>query len=252
MNLSKSIIVAKADFKAAMTVRFVKYGLLGLGAMGPIMAILTVLATVLLVPPGPDYELLILFIGPTVASLLMMFGMIPASMISANALVGEREQRTLEPLLATPLTDRELLVGKMLSSLIPSAILLYGGTVASIIVENAVFLILGRPLLLIPDFAGMFLVFVGGPLMIIGIVSFMILISGRVSRVYEAYQTTGVVVLIAFIPMFVPMTFMEAGLDANTIWLTNIVTVLIAAVFMCVTFLLAITRFNRDRLISMV
>ena len=83
MSLHKSMVVAKADLKAAMSVRFVKYGLLGLGALGPIMAVLTVLSTVLLIPPGPDSEILIAFIAPTVASLLMMFGIIPASMISA-------------------------------------------------------------------------------------------------------------------------------------------------------------------------
>ncbi|MHA2021980.1 MAG: ABC transporter permease subunit, partial [Candidatus Thorarchaeota archaeon] len=139
MSKNKSIVVAMADLRAAMALRFVKYGLLGMGALGPVIAVLVVVATVALLPPGPDYAMLIQFIGPTVASLLLIFGVIPATMISANALVGEREQKTLEPLLATPLTDRQLLLGKLLSSMIPSAILLFGGTIISIVAENIIF-----------------------------------------------------------------------------------------------------------------
>jgi len=216
------------------------------------IAVFTVVATVALIPPGPDYEMLIQYIGPTVASLLMIFGIIPATMISANALVGEREQKTLEPLLATPLTDRQLLVGKLLSSFIPSSILLFGGTAVSIIAENIIFIMLGMPLLLIPDLGGLLMIFIAGPAMIVAVVSFMILISGRVSRVYEAYQMTSLVVLIAIIPMIVPSFFIGGALIESVVLMTYIVTILIGVAFMALTFSLAITRFNRDRLTSMV
>lgn len=251
MSLNKSFVVARTDLKAAMQVKFVKYGLLGLGALGPISAVATVVSIVVLLPPGPDAEMLLAYIGPTVASLLMMFGIIPASMISANALVGEREQKTLEPLLATPLTDRELLIGKVLSSLIPSSILLLGGTLVSIIAENIIFALLGYPFYLIPDMMGIFMIVVGGLSLIIAVVCFMIVISGRVSRVYEAYQTTSVVVLIAFIPMILPLMFIESGLE-DAVLLSSLVTVLLSVLLMVALFFLAITRFNRDRLISMV
>lgn len=246
------MVVAMADLRAAMSVRFVRYGLLGMGALGPVIAVFTVVATVALVPPGPDYDMLIQYIGPTVASMLMIFGIIPASMISANALVGEREQKTLEPLLATPLTDRELLVGKLLSSMIPSSILLFGGTLVSIIAENVLFMFMGLPLLLIPDLGGLLMIFIAGPSIIVAVVSFMILISGRVSRVYEAYQMTSIVVMIAILPMIVPAFFIGGAAIESVTWLTYIVTILIGVVFMVITFALAITRFNRDRLTSMV
>jgi ABC-type Na+ efflux pump permease subunit len=246
------MVVARADLRAAMAVRFVKFGLFGMGAFGPVIAVLTVVATVALIPPGPDYEMLIQFIGPTVASLLMIFGIIPATMISANALVGEREQKTLEPLLATPLTDRELLVGKLLSSMIPSAVLLFGGTLVSILAENVIFIILELPLMLIPDLGGLLMIFIAGPSIIVAVVSFMILISGRVSRVYEAYQMTSIVVMIAILPMIVPAFFIGGAAIESVTWLTYIATILIGVVFMAITFALAITRFNRDRLTSMV
>jgi ABC-2 type transport system permease protein len=252
MSMNKSMVVAKADFRAAMSVRFVKFGLLGMGALGPIISVLTVVATVVFVPPGPDYDMLIAYFTPMIASFLMIFGIIPATMISANALVGEREQKTLEPLLATPLTDRELLVGKLLSSMVPSSILLFGGTSVSIVVENIIFLVMGMPLLLIPDLGGLIMIFAAGVPMIVAVVSFMILISGRVSRVYEAYQMTSLVVIVGFIPMFVPSFFIGGGQIESVVLLTYIATILIAIVMMAITFALALTRFNRDRMISMV
>ncbi|KXH73214.1 MAG: hypothetical protein AM326_00265 [Candidatus Thorarchaeota archaeon SMTZ-45] len=252
MSKNKSIVVAMADLRAAMSLRFVKYGLLGMGALGPVAAVLTVVATVALIPPGPDYDMLVQYIAPTIASMLMIFGIIPASMISANALVGEREQKTMEPLLATPLTDRELLIGKLLSSMIPSSILLFGGTLVSVLAENVIFVLMGLPLLLIPDVGGMLMIFIAGPAIIIAVVSFMILISGRVTRVYEAYQMTSIVVIIAIIPMIVPAFFIGGSLIESVTWLTYITTILISVAFMAITFSLAITRFNRDRLISMV
>jgi ABC-2 type transport system permease protein len=252
MSKNKSMIVAMADLRAAMSLRFVKYGLLGMGALGPVVAVFTVVSIVILVPPGPDYDMLIQYIAPTVASMLMIFGLIPASMISANALVGEREQKTIEPLLATPLTDRELLIGKLLSSMIPSSVLLFGGTLVSILAENIIFILMGLPLSLIPDIGGLMMIFIAGPAMIIGVVSFMILISGRVSRVYEAYQVSSVVVVIAIIPMIVPTFFIGGTLIESVTLLTYISTILIALAFMAITFALAVTRFNRDRMISMV
>lgn len=64
-------------------------------------------------------EMLSLFID----SLLMMFVMIPAiipTIIASYSFVGEKLNRSLEPLLATPTTDGELLLGKSLSIFLPT------------------------------------------------------------------------------------------------------------------------------------
>jgi ABC-type transport system involved in multi-copper enzyme maturation permease subunit len=60
-------------------------------------------------------------------SLLYMLA-IPAltpAMLSSYGVVGERDQGTLEPLLATPIQARELLLGKALSAFVPSLIVAY-------------------------------------------------------------------------------------------------------------------------------
>src|SRR5439155_25606448 len=45
------------------------------------------------------------------------------SVIASYAIVGEKRDRTLEPLLATPIRTSQLLVGKSLSALVPAAVL---------------------------------------------------------------------------------------------------------------------------------
>src|SRR6266576_3078913 len=57
---------------------------------------------------------------------LMLFLLTPitgAMALAAHAIVGEKQARTLEPLLATPLTTFELLVAKVLGSLVPTLVI---------------------------------------------------------------------------------------------------------------------------------
>jgi ABC-type Na+ efflux pump permease subunit len=187
------------------------------------------------------------------SALLTVMSVIPAGLIAANALVGERESKTLEPLLCTPLTDRELILGKTLSSLLPCLAILFGGTLASAIGVNIIMIVTGNNLVLFPDLPGMFLIFAAGPVVILAVVSTMILVSGKVSRVYEAYQTGSVASLVLFIPIFGPFALIESTEpNPSFILLVNMVTFLIATVLASVTWTLALKRFNRDTMVSLV
>ncbi|MHA2352708.1 MAG: ABC transporter permease subunit, partial [Candidatus Thorarchaeota archaeon] len=130
--MRKSLTVAKTDFKNALDLRFVKMGLVLSIAFGPVMIILMFVSLIAVIPPS-EFAIVQLLLGPMVPSLLGIFAIIPTTMISANALVGEREQNTLEPLLCTPLTDRELLWGKTMAGAIPSLIILVSSTIASVV-----------------------------------------------------------------------------------------------------------------------
>lgn len=69
--------------------------------------------------------------------LLYMLG-IPAltpSLVAAYSVVGERQQGTLEPVLTTPISGRELLLGKALATFVPSiavAFVVYGLFLAAV------------------------------------------------------------------------------------------------------------------------
>jgi len=116
MTYYKPMVVAKADLKMALQVRYVKYSLIFAGLIGPIIAIALIVFSVTQAPPEV-LVLLIPLITPLIAPMLGLFAIIPTTLISANALVGERELKTMEPLLCTPLTDRQLLWGKTLHHL---------------------------------------------------------------------------------------------------------------------------------------
>jgi ABC-type Na+ efflux pump permease subunit len=246
------MLIAKADLKMALKVSYVKYGLIFIAAIGPVMMIAIV---ALMVLGDPVFAVSYLpSLSAMMDPLLGMMAIFPAALISANALVGEREQNTLEPLLNTPLTDRELLIGKLLSSFIPSITLLIGSIVVTEIATFLILLIASAPgFVLVPGVPGLFLLLTAGPIMIIAIVSVMIIISGKVKRVYEAYQASGAAIVIFLLPMMLPIFSMDPSgvVDMNTVWMADIITVLIAAVLAAVTWFIAVRRFNRDTMISM-
>jgi uncharacterized membrane protein SpoIIM required for sporulation/ABC-type transport system involved in multi-copper enzyme maturation permease subunit len=62
--------------------------------------------------------------------LLMIVGFFPISIslvIALETFVGEKERRSLEPLLSTPLTNTELYIGKTLAAMLPPLLSSYGG-----------------------------------------------------------------------------------------------------------------------------
>jgi len=68
----------------------------------------------------------------TIPFLLMIVGFFPISIslvIALETFVGEKERRSLEPLLSTPLTNTELYIGKTLSAMIPPLIASFGGMI---------------------------------------------------------------------------------------------------------------------------
>jgi ABC-type Na+ efflux pump permease subunit len=234
-----------------MRVKMVKYGLAMTAAWAPIMLVGFALLIALSAPTMAATNLTIMdsMLSPMIGIMVI----IPATMISANALVGEREQNTLEPLLCTPLTKRELLIGKVLSSFIPCVALLLGSV---LVTETATFIILafvGAEVVLFPGILSLYLLLVACPILVLAVVSLMILISGKVKRVYEAYQSSGAIVIVFLIPMLLPMLLTNdlETVDMNLVWLSDTITLLIASVLAIITWAVAISRFNRERMVSM-
>jgi len=61
-------------------------------------------------------------VGTTFSNLYMLLPMIVPSIIAAFSIIGEKNNRTLEPVLATPVRRWQLLTGKILSALLPAVI----------------------------------------------------------------------------------------------------------------------------------
>lgn len=134
---------------------------------------------------------------------LLLFMMLPVIIpvtIAAYSVVGEKATRSLEPLLATPITTFELLAGKSLAAAIPAiiagwvsfGIFLLG--LPLIGVSRAVFRYVVGPTWLLA-------VLVAGPLMAITAVNFALFVSSRVNdpRVAEQISVLLVIPILAAI-----------------------------------------------------
>lgn len=65
---------------------------------------------------APLYAILVFFMLP----LFMMLPIIFSNLMASFSFIGEKEHKTLEGLLSTPISSRNLIIGKMLASMIPA------------------------------------------------------------------------------------------------------------------------------------
>jgi ABC-2 type transport system permease protein len=113
--------------------------------------------------------------------------------VAAYSVIGEKQARTLEPLLATPLTTTELLAAKVLGALLP-AVALTVACFATYVMAVAVF---ARPdvfwILLAPR--SLAVVFVLGPLAALAALQLAVCVSSRVNDARSAQQIGALIIL---------------------------------------------------------
>ncbi|NOH10243.1 MAG: ABC transporter permease subunit [Chloroflexi bacterium] len=128
---------------------------------------------------------------------MLLFLMLPVIIpvtIASYSIVGEKTTRTLEPLLATPITTIELLAGKALGAVIPAVVatiasfLIFAVGTAFLAISPAVALSLFTPMWLLG-------IFVVSPLLSIAGVSIAVMISSRVNDPRAAEQLSALVIL---------------------------------------------------------
>ncbi len=132
-----------------------------------------------------------------VSQFMMLFMIVPVAIpvtIAAYSIVGEKTTRSLEPLLATPITTFELLAGKCLAAVIPAVLATYAafGVFAAgswLIVSNKALL----AALLDPRW--LVAIFVVGPLLALLAVTFSLMVSSRVNDPRVAEQVSMVIIV---------------------------------------------------------
>jgi ABC-2 type transport system permease protein len=169
--------------------------------------------------------------------------MIPVT-IAAYSIVGEKTTRSLEPLLATPITTVELILGKSLAAIIPAVVatwlgfIIYAIGMRILLASDAVFARLLDPLWLIA-------VFIVGPLLTILAVCVAIMVSSRVSDPRVAEQLAGVVVM----PLILVLTGQSIGF-----FLLNRTMIIVAALVIALLdvglIYLSIKTFERENILT--
>lgn len=156
-------------------------------------------------PPGLSElslkDALIVLMNDQYMFYLLLVPIILPTVIAAYSIIGEKENRSLEPLLATPLSTWELLIGKSIAAISPAVILGWLSFIVTVLgllimCSNAVFLQAVRPLWSI----GM-LVF--SPVLALASTLFAILVSSKVNDVRAAQSIAALAAVIPIITMSV-------------------------------------------------
>lgn len=115
-------------------------------------------------------------------------------LISSQSVAGEKERRTLEPLLASPVTPAELVAGKSLASLVPAVAITWFAFVLLCVGVDVVAWPLAQGLVM-PNGLWLFGMLVLAPLFAFFGNGVAVLISARVSEARTAQQLSALVVL---------------------------------------------------------
>ena len=148
------------------------------------------------------------FMDIMTSTIMMMFVLVPSAtpaIISSFSIIGEKKARSLEPILATPISDLELLMGKVFASFIPTILPTFGAYALFAILMQALAGATGgvnmafTPVLLIG-------VFVLAPLVCVLSIVANVFISSKVNDIRAAQQLGSLVVLPLIFLFMIPMT----------------------------------------------
>lgn len=174
---------------------------------------------------------------------LILIPVIGATSIASHAIVGEKQARTLEPLLSTPITTFELLCAKVLAALAPALAM----TVVYFAIDLMLVGIFARPgvlgFMLGPR--PLLLVFVLGPLAALTALQIAVCVSSRVQDERTAQGTGSFVALPVALAFVLPLVGLRA---MNHLLLGGLVVVLVIANVLLMR--LGIAVFDRESILT--
>ena len=242
MDLQNVWTIAGKEFSIFKLKKSIIYSILGLVifiSVGfPLILFVVILRGVL-----PDTEIVRTLLDSFSFWFVIGASMIPTG-IAAYSLVGEKVERSLEPLLASPVTDSEILTGKSLAAFIPAIAATYVGAVLYMILANTVTQSqLGFSYY--PNWTMGIILLALAPLACILSIEMDILVSANVNDVRTAHE---VGLLLSF-PFGIVYFMSEFGfLQLNTINLLIIAGITLA--FVIALFFVSRSTFRREEILT--
>lgn len=166
---------------------------LGAGEMGDLKPMLSLL------DPSESFDsdaqlLIHLTIDYIFPVFFLLIPIMTSSILGASSFVGEKERKTLETLLYTPMSIKELFFSKVVSTFVPA----YGITLVSFVVFGTIVNIGGWGYfgsIIFPNIKWLITIFLISPAIALMSIILMVIISARVSTFQEAQQMGGFVVI---------------------------------------------------------
>jgi ABC-type Na+ efflux pump permease subunit len=174
----------------------------------------------------------------------MVLSAIIPTVIASYSFVGEKTEKTLEPLLATPTTDDEILLGKSLAAFLPVIIMIFiAAAIFTVLMDIFTGAKVGYPYF--PNLNFMILIFLNSPLACVMSIELSIIISSRMSDIRSAQQLSGLS-MVPFIVLYLLIEINVITLDVNTLL---IIAGIIAVIDVCL-FLLSRAVFKREEILT--
>ena len=168
---------------------------------------------------------------------------ITASVIAADSFAGEKERKTAESLLSTPITNLELIFGKILASLIPAIIL----TIVIFMIYAAItnyFVLKDFGESIFPN-TGWYMMMLNAPFLALTTIGLVVIVSSRVKGIKEAQQISALLILpILIIP------FISVFNIANLSFVFFVEMLLFLMFTSAVIIYIGVKAFERERFIS--
>ncbi|MBN1244565.1 ABC transporter permease [Candidatus Bathyarchaeota archaeon] len=140
------------------------------------------------------------------APFFLIIPLMASSVIAADSFAGEKERKTIEALLATPISDSELFLGKTIVSFIPSmAVTIISFVIYSIVFDLLAFSIFNGALLL-PTLDWILLIFALAPTVALASIGLTVMVSAKVKGFKEAQQISAVLLIPVFALVFGQVT----------------------------------------------
>ena len=197
--------------------------------------------------PGPlERQILVYLLEYQFATFFLIVPLMVCAVIAADSFAGEKERRTLEALLYSPTSDRELYVAKLLGPWLAAiAVSVIGWLLFAVLVNVLAAGDIGRPVAI----SVLWLLVLGwlGPAVGALAISVLVVVSARVRGFQEAYQLGGVIVL-PVVALFVAQLVGAVVLDARLAVLLGAIVWVIAGTLL----FFASRGFRRERLLRQV
>jgi ABC-type Na+ efflux pump permease subunit len=137
------------------------------------------------------YIMVLYFFAP----FFLIIPVMASSVMSSDSFAGERERKTIEALLATPLSDGELLLGKILVSFIPAMIITIVSFALYATIVDIITFGMFNGMLLLPNINFLIMIFGVAPTIALCSIGLTVAISAKVKGFKEAQQISVVLLL---------------------------------------------------------
>jgi ABC-2 type transport system permease protein len=197
MRFWKSWIVTTKDLGVFRKNKYILYSLIALpflmGLLIPAILIFSLQAEAASITQAQLVEVATTLVNLFTAYFVIIAAVLP-TIIASYSFVGEKLEKSLEPLLATPTTDGELLFGKSLAAFIPCVGATYIGALIFVIIIDG-WSVINLGVLLVPSVYWAIIMGVVTPLVCILSVEANVIISSRVNDIRAAQQLGAFVIL---------------------------------------------------------